>query len=417
MSHPLISSLQARLPETLHFLRSLVDINSHFDNADGVNENARRIIAQFSPLGFQSHRALASVPGRGEHLFLDSGGKGPAIALVAHLDTVFTSQEEELHDFHWQEAPDGRIFGPGTLDIKGGTALIWLMLATLAEESPELFRSVRWILAWNAEEEAAASRSFGAACLACFPKDLLAALVFEADNAVRDEGISLLNARKGSAVYRVEVAGRGAHAGARHGDGANAIWQLARIVDRLQGMTDDATELTINVGSFHGGKGANRVPHEAVADLQVRAYDRGVFEAACAKIEALAGVGEITAARDGYPCTVTVKKMGSIGPWPQNEQTDRLLSFWKKAGERLGLPVTWHPRGGVSDGNHLARHFPALDALGPAGANTHASERSPDGAKEPEFVYAPSFVPKAAVNLTAIRLLVDSVRRESNLSS
>ncbi len=64
-------------------------------------------------------------------------------------------------------------------------------------------------------------------------------------------------------------------------------------------------------------------------------------------------------------------------------------------------------RGGLSDGNVLWRTFPTLDGLGPCGDACHCSERSPDGAKEQEWVDAASFVPKMVLNALAIRSLRD----------
>ena len=49
---------------------------------------------------------------------------------------------------------------------------------------------------------------------------------------------------------------------------------------------------------------------------------------------------------------------------------------------------------------------PTLDGLGPCGGNLHASERSPDGAKLPEYVTPGSFVPKGLINYLAIRELL-----------
>lgn len=401
------SQVEVHYPEALRFLRSLVETNSHFSNVEGVEENARRVIRQFEPLGFKATRFPPSEAGRANHLFMECGrSDAPAIALISHLDTVFLPEEEQANDFHWREEPDGRIFGPGTIDIKGGTAMMWLTLAALKDIHPQFFDSVRWILAWNAEEETCACVPFGKRCKSVFPDDLLAALVFEMDNEAA-EGISLLNARKGISAFKVIVKGRGSHAGARHENGANAVWQIARLIDRAQQLTDYEAGLTVNVGVVKGGTAHNCVPHYAEAELEVRAYNPQAFEQACAQIMALQDQVDVHAARDGYPCSIEVVHLKGVPPWPENPGTQKLLSLWQAAGEKVGSPVTWKPRGGISDGNWLSAHFPTLDALGPAGANAHASERSSDGTKEQEFVYAPSFIPKAEVNLVALQMLVE----------
>ena len=66
------------------------------------------------------------------------------------------------------------------------------------------------------------------------------------------------------------------------------------------------------------------------------------------------------------------------------------------------MPIEPEARGGLSDGNLLWNLCPTLDGLGPSGDNDHCSERSPDGAKLPEYVTPSSLVPKALVNALAV---------------
>ena len=229
-------SLERHVSEALNFLRELVEINSFTLNRDGVNRNAHCIIQRFATLGFdKSERFPCGLSGTGDHLILDTGGDGPVIACVSHLDTVFSPEEEAANHFHWQPAEEGRIYGPGTMDIKGGTVMIWFMLRALLEIDPAFFRSIRWMIACNAAEEQLVA-DFSEACFSYFPKKVLACLVFEADSGVRDQTppFRVLEARKGTVKFQIEVTGRGAHAGVNHEMGANAILQISRIIERLQ---------------------------------------------------------------------------------------------------------------------------------------------------------------------------------------
>jgi len=50
--------------------------------------------------------------------------------MVSHLDTIFPPEEEERNVLHWR--PEGnRFFGPGTIDIKGGSKRMWMTLRAL----------------------------------------------------------------------------------------------------------------------------------------------------------------------------------------------------------------------------------------------------------------------------------------------
>ena len=136
-SAPLSDFLAAQLPDALAFLEHLVEINSFTRNPFGVAEVARRTAAQFNPLGFTEALAPSHDPQFGPHLFLHRAGSGSKkILLVTHSDTVFPPEEEIANDFRWRpEEEEGRIYGPGTIDIKGGTAMIWLVLKALQEPS------------------------------------------------------------------------------------------------------------------------------------------------------------------------------------------------------------------------------------------------------------------------------------------
>src|SRR5262245_23345068 len=123
--------LNAQLPNALEMLRQMVGINSFTANRDGVNLLAKLTAESFSHLGFSAEFVPAANPEFGDHLVLTRRGRSPkAIAMVSHLDTVFPPEEETRNNFHWQSEGD-RIYGPGTQDIKGGTAMMWLVLSGL----------------------------------------------------------------------------------------------------------------------------------------------------------------------------------------------------------------------------------------------------------------------------------------------
>jgi glutamate carboxypeptidase len=237
----------------------------------------------------------------------------------------------------------------------------------------------------------------------------LGALVFETEGRFGDEHLMVV-ARKGRAAWRITASGRGAHAGGKHRQGANAIVQLGQTIQRIAALTDYSRELTFNIGTVSGGTVLNRVPHEAVAEGEFRAFTAAVFEQAKAAFLALSGTGEVKSPVDGYACGINAEILTESRPWPRNPGTDRLFEFWKSAGDELGVPINLEERGGLSDGNLIWDAVPTLDGLGPWGDNDHCSERSADGSKLPEFVEVTSFVPKAAVNTMAILKLVETSR-------
>jgi len=397
--------LTQQMPSALEMLRQMVGINSFTGNRAGVNKLGRFTAECFAPFGFAAEFVPSVNPNYGDHLALTRRGRGTkSIAMVSHLDTVFPPEEEARNNFHWQPEGD-RVYGPGTHDIKGGTVMMWLMLQALQTHAPAMFEDITWKLFWNSSEETL-SQDFGDVCRSRFDQDTIAALVFESEGRLGDERLMVV-ARKGRGTWRVTVAGRGAHAGAKHLHGANAIVQLAHSVQRIAALTNYQQDLTFNVGTVSGGTVLNRVPHEAFAEGEFRAFTPEACAHGKAALLALAGPGEVRSPVDRHPCNVKVEILSESRPWPRNPATDRLAAIWQEAGRELGIPVNVEERGGLSDGNLLWDVVPTLDGLGPWGDNDHCSERSADGSKLPEYVEVPSFVPKAALNTVAILRLLE----------
>lgn len=395
----LTAFLHQQLPATLELLRQMVGLNSFSANKAGVNALARFTAAQFAGLGFAAEYVPSFNPDLGDHLVLTRQGRGPRkIGMISHLDTVFPPEEEARNHFAWRPAGD-RIYGPGTIDIKGGTAMMHLVLSAVREMSPQRFEDVTWVLLLNSSEEVF-SPDFGKLCCARLAGGV-AGLIFEC-GAREGDAFTVVTSRKGRASFRCTVEGRGAHAGGDHERGANAVVQLGEVVQRIAALTDYAKALTFNVGTIRGGTVVNRVPHQAVAEIEMRAFSSEAYQAGRAAILALNGPGSVRAAADGHRCTVKVEVVSETPPWPRNAATERLLQHWQQTAAAIGLSVAREDRGGLSDGNLFWHALPTLDGLGPLGDNCHCSEQSADGTKEQEYLDVPTFVPKAALDTLAI---------------
>ena len=371
----LTNLLQDQMPRALELLKGMVGINSFTSNREGVNRLGQITAECFEELGFEKEFVASTNPNWGNHLILTRRGRlTKNVALIAHLDTVFPPEEELANGFRFQVEGD-RAYGPGTLDIKGGTVMMWLVLTALRAHAPRLFEEITWRLFWNSSEECL-STDFEGVCRQRFDRDTVAALVFEAENRSK-AGSLMVAARKGRFTWKVSVQGRGAHAGGNLKQGANALVQLARLVQKIDSMTDFPRGLTFNVGRVEGGTVLNRVPHLASAEGEFRAFSPEVCLDARKALLALGGPGDVQSALDGYPCQVTVEITSESRPWPRNPATDALLKLWIDTAAAQGCTILPEQRGGLSDGNSFWDIVPTLDGLGPWGDNDHCSERSP----------------------------------------
>jgi len=393
------TAAERHLPAALDLLRRLVAINSFTANAAGVEAVARLTAEAFGPLGFTAELAPCTIPGTGPHLFLTHRGNGgDPVVLVTHSDTVFPPEEEQRNDFKWDERPEeSRIYGPGTIDNKGGTALIWLILQILRDSAPEAFAQTHWLVAANAAEEVTGDDFGHAAAGRCAGK-ARAVLVFEG-GPVDERGWHIVTSRKGRSTWQLTAEGKAAHAGSKHHEGINAIDALARVLPEIAAQTDAALERTVNIGMIHGGTVVNRVPHEALAEWECRATEPAALQQADDFFSSLGGI-----AANG--AKLTAERTGHTAAWPGGIESEALFLLWHEAAAAMNLTAVSVPRGGLSDANHLWQLAPTLDGLGPHGGNAHCSERSADDSKLPEYVEPASFVPKAVMNALALLKLV-----------
>lgn len=400
------------LPDYLATLRQMVDINSFTAYAAGVNELGRMTATLFAQLGFEAEFVQSAIPHYGKHLVLTRNGRTQkTIGLVSHLDTVFPAEEEARNNFSWREEGE-RIYGPGTVDIKGGTVLIYMMLDALCTHAPEQFEAVNWVILVDASEEAEAE-DFGQLCIDRLEgPNTLACLIFEGGSKVEDT-YQVVVARKGMAIFQVKTEGRASHAGSFHPNGANAVVQMAHTILKLAAITDYSRDVTVNVGTMRGGVVTNRVPHEAESWLEMRTFKPEIFAETVEQILGQNGEADVVSSVDGYSCSVDVNLYRKTPPWARNEATDHLFAVWREAGAELGFTVLPEERGGLSDGNHFWQRIPSLDGLGPSGGNAHCSERSEDGSKDQEFVLVSSFVPKATLNTMAVLQLIGAFDESS----
>lgn len=391
--------------EARDFLRDLVAVNSYTLNLDGVRENARRILRQFAPMAFAQTWLPSRLEGAAEHLILDSGGNGPAILLISHLDTVYPPEEQAAGYAGWDENSD-RIVGPGTYDIKGGTVAMWLMLQALCELHPELFSRFRWILAWNATEEHL-MEDFSDAVIGLIERKALACLVFEGDNQSQ-EGCEILTGRSGMGSYRISVNGRASHSGNGHAQGLNAIVRLSELVRDISALTDYSRNTTVNVGLIRGGEITNRVPGFAEALFEVRYRDPSHYAEVKAALLAFSEPGNLGQDSAGSRCCVQVEVLSEIPSWLRSLEGGDLAAFWLRAGQLCGTAVTLGCRGGLSDANYFSAHVRTVDGLGPRGGNPHSVAKNGSRVRITEFVDRKSFLTKTLVNTMAVLELLET---------
>ena len=325
--------------------------------------------------GFETHRVTFSEKGTPdvENLFARIGTGAPHLTFAGHTDVVPTG-DEKLWRFppFSAEVADGRVWGRGACDMKGGIAAFAAaalahvaqhgtpkgaisFLITGDEEGPSINGTVK-LLEWVFARGERFSH----------------AIVGEPTNPGA-LGDMIKIGRRGSLNGDVVVHGRQGHS-AYPQQADNPIPTLSRIVTALSAApldegnsAFDPTRLVVT--SFDVGNSArNVIPGEAVAKFNVRFNDVWTPETLGARIRQI-----VAEAAQGADARVEIHPTNSVSFRTQRSSfTDLVVAAIEKTtGRTPDLSTT----GGTSDARFIANYCPVLE-FGLVGKTIHATDEN-----------------------------------------
>jgi len=380
----LIDRLDGWREEQIDFLARLVNQDSGTDDRDDVNQVGDMLAASLGEMGFSVKRVT---PERyGDHLVADKPGTGPRRFLfVGHFDTVFPAGTVKERPFR---IADGRAYGPGVYDMKGGLAVLLFALRAHRDVGTAAWAETGITVVFNSDEERLSPTS----------KALIQAEAHRADSVGIFEparpGGEYVMGRKGAGTFQLEVEGKASHAGLQPEMGASAIWDLAQKVADLHALTDFEAGTTVNVGVIDGGTRPNVVADHAHAQIDLRVWTPADGERMIAAMREIAERVRVPGTRARFSGQIL------FPPWPPGlPGTMRLVEIMRKAGLEIGVDVKAIKTGASSDGNHTSAVAPTIDGLGPRGSRAHSEE---------EFIELPTLLERTKM----IALFLDRWAKE-----
>jgi len=350
---------EERQEQIIQTIRQLVEIESPSDNKDAVNRLGSLLAGRFEGLG--GHTKFHRTTNFGDHLQVDFSGKsGKPVMLLGHLDTVYPLGTLATMPFR---AADGRLWGPGSFDMKSGiTFMLHAIEALRTWHDNQLPRPITVLLVSDEEVGSDTSRHI----TENLARKSSAVLVLEP--AYGPHG-AVKTARKGVGEYVLKVKGKAAHSGLDFEKGESAIIELARQILEVSKLSDLKRGITVNVGTVQGGTRSNVIPGEASA----------VLDARVARMKDAAGLDRKVRSLKLFNRKCKLEITGGINR-PPLERTPPVVTLYEKAGEiakRLGWRLEEAAVGGGSDGNFTAAlGIPTLDGLGGVGEGAHATHES-----------------------------------------
>ena len=358
------------LEEIVAGLERWVGIASPTTDAAGVNRMMDVAQASMEELGAVTERRRGR-DGYGDCVTarMPWGGDAPGILVLCHLDTVHAPGTFE-GELEFRRESD-RAYGPGILDMKGGTFLAYHALSLIVAAGATTPLPITFMFVPDEEVGTPSTR------------DLIESRArrerFVLVPEPAQEGADVIIGRWAFQRFVIRAHGKPAHAGATLASGRSAIREIAQQIIEIESMSDPDRNLTLSAGIVSGGTFVNVVPTTCEAQVLVVTEDPDDFERIGARMRAL------------QPLNEGVELEVQTGPFrPLFTPGDRTVELFEQArslARDIGFDLEPGIVGGGSDGNFTgALGIPTLDGLGPCGAGFHTEE---------EHVLLDSLIPRA----------------------
>lgn len=318
--------------EALKLLEGLVNIDSGSGYVPGLTKVSDIAIEELKKLG-ATIELVPNTPEASNHVVATLKGTGKAkILLMAHMDTVFKEGSAAERPFHIK---DGRAYGPGVMDDKGGIVAAIYALKVLHNLKFTDYAQITVLL--DASEETGSGVA----------TELIKKTAKEHDVTLNLEpgrpADGLVVWRKGSATALVEVKGKASHAGVAPELGRNAATEVAHQILQLGKLGDGEKKTTVNFTVLKAGDRTNVIPDQASAKADVRAAVPEEFD----RVEQ--DLARVSANKLVPDTEVKTSLVRGLPPMPQTPQSDALVAMAQDIYGELGRTLTIEGSGGAAD--------------------------------------------------------------------
>lgn len=340
--------------EMLDLLQTLIAYESFTAEKAAVDRLATCLAGQLEDLGAAVERIPRAEVGDILLARWNTDAPGKPITFIGHMDTVWplgTLAERPIR------IEDGRLYGPGAIDMKAGLAVMLSAIRVLRERGEFPERPIWALLTSDEEIGSVHSREI----ILDVARQSGLCLIIE---PATPQG-ALKTWRKGVADFQVKVHGRASHAGGAPEAGINAVVELAHQILRLNALNDLPNGTAVSVTVVRGGHATNVIPDYAEAYADVRFLTHAEAE------RVQRAVSELHPILPGAQLEIIAGDRRP--PLERDERMRAAFAQAQRIGAGLGLSIIEEGSGGGSDGNFTASvGTPTLDGMGPTGDGLHA---------------------------------------------
>jgi len=320
-------------------------------NPPGEEGRVAEFVAAYLAKSGLETEILPHTPGRASVLArLKGSGGAPGLLFSAHLDTVPADPENWMYPPFAGVLADGKVWGRGASDMKGGLAAMIATAKYLASAGLPLRGDL--VLALTAGEEI---DSLGAEAVVSRPELRSMQAIIVSEPSYNDIYI----AEKGALWLEVTTHGRTAH-GAMPGLGLNAVMMMVRFLTEFDQLEIPAQphpmmgSFSRSVNTMQGGVVTNSVPDRCTATIDLRTVPGQEHAAIVAKIEAL--IGQLSEKESGFRASLRVTNdRAPIATAPEHPAVQQFNTALATVRGKPAIPK------GVRYYTDAAVYVPALD--------------------------------------------------------
>jgi acetylornithine deacetylase/succinyl-diaminopimelate desuccinylase family protein len=333
--------------------------------------------------GFAVER-IEGAPGRPNLVASVGTGEGPLYALNGHLDTVPVPEGEAwAHDPFGAEVSEGRLYGRGSIDMKGPDAAMMWAAARVAEQAEGLQGTLQVHLVVDEEK----GGGLGSAVLA---EAMEAGRLPKPDGIMSGE-LSWLHVRlaeRGFYRFGIRFEGTSSHTARARVDGLNAIAAASRGVLALEHHIDrfhpEVGYPVISLNLIEGGSSTNAVPSSCTVQVDRRTVPGETKESVLEEIRgALDTLDDVLPDGRVIPVRYQIVDEGDEVKYSEANRTPPdeplVLTLWTNAEGVLGYrPDAYTDWGGATDARWFRKIGIPTVIFGPTGHGAHSADEYVD---------------------------------------
>lgn len=348
------------MSDTLAFAKALISRHSLTPKDEGCQQ---LLIDQLEPLGFKTEKMPFEDV---DNIWLRKGTVAPLFCFAGHTDVVPTGPVEEWHSDPFDAVErDGKFYGRGSADMKGGIAAFTIACKRFVKDFPDHKGSIAYLITSDEEGPAKNGTVKVIETLEARNEKIDWCLVGE-PSSTNKVGDVIKNGRRGSLGCTLIVKGKQGHVAYPH-LADNPIHLTAPMLAELTTMqwdngNDFFPPTTFQVSNLNSGTGVtNVIPGALEMIFNFRFSTEITPEEIQKKVEELLKKHklnyEINWALSGMPFLTSEGKL-----------VDAAVAAIK---ESTGIDTELSTSGGTSDGRFIAPTGAQVLELGPTNASIH----------------------------------------------